>query len=124
MSQSPPGSVNAPNNTGIITQGQSGGQNTIINPPAPRADNRIYQDGQAVAMIDGASVNEAAKKVSFNTVWNSDTLDYKRPIEFRKYVLRVVSVDLAGRTLLGMAPNGQMGTNITPGMECAIIGSR
>jgi hypothetical protein len=51
-------------------------------------------------------------------------LNYNKPVEFQKYLLRIIEVNLAQRTLMGMAPNGQMGTNITPGMECEIVGLR
>lgn len=121
-----PPSVNG--NGNCINVGPSQGPQTnncptIIHPPPPHADNVLYQDERAVADFVSPTVNEATKTVTFSTVWNSESLDYQRPVCFRHYLLKITAADLAGRTLFGMAPNGQPGRNITPGMTGTIIGT-
>lgn len=114
----------APGNNGIITQGQTGGTN-VINSLPPKLEGKLYQNGQPVGDVAGVSVDESRNRITFSTIWDTSELVYVEPVKLRVesniYTCRIIAANLNQRTLMGIAPNGQLGNNITPGAVCQII---
>lgn len=93
---------------------------TIINPVPPHSDAKLYQDGQPVADVSGVTVNRAENTIHIATMWDSDGLDFGRPVAFMNYTCKILNPSFQNRTLIGISPTGQMGANIIPGVTCYI----
>ncbi len=85
-----------------------------------RDRDALYQDGQIVARVRGARVEESESEVRFEKVYKSNDLDLEAEFQFQKWRLRFRSADTL--TMLNTAAP-QEGRTITKAV-CEITGDR
>ncbi len=77
---------NITGNRGIITQGQIG-NNTIINPPAPRVPDGLYQGSLQVGKVQGPALSEDKSTIKFEVMSFNAYPNPNDPIEYQNYLL-------------------------------------
>jgi len=81
---------------------------------------KLYQDGQVVGVVHGASVNEKEGTITFVKVDKSIALDLQKEFEYQKWCLRYKRSDTTGEIGgLAMEANRVFGN-----MVCEITGRR
>ena len=118
LAQAPSG-ITAPNNQGIITQGQTGGTN-IINPSLPRQPLGLYQAGQQIGRVENASMSADGKTVVLiNPRIASGSVDNAGNLEFRNFIISCPELAKMINPNAGMNSVMMVGTT-----NCVIVGTR
>jgi|SRR5215831_3596195 len=86
----------------------------------PRNPDGLYQLGEQVATVDGASIDRGNSLVVFQFVRSAGKLDPSKEVEFRDFVLQCVGLPLAAPT---NAKSGFTST-VSGGAQCKIIPRR
>jgi len=113
-----PGNITAPNNTGIITNGQSGGTNTVIQGP-PRLPLGLYQSDQQIGLVDGSSVSADGKQITLNNPRTaSGTVNFAANIELGDHLV------LACPSLAPSRPAAFSAVSTVGRVTCTVVGNR
>jgi hypothetical protein len=116
--QSP--AINAPNNSGIVTQNQSGGTN-IINQGPPRRPNGLYQGGREIGTFErSAALGENG--ISISNVRITQVVDLTAPIEIQKWSFQCANLFKQIAAAQGPNPPAQIGAIFIGTFECTVAG--
>jgi hypothetical protein len=113
------GGIVAPNNSGIVTQGQSGGTN-IINPAPPRVPLGLYQSGQQIGRVQDFTISADGKQIILtNPRVASASADGGANMEFQNLIVKCPALARM------INPNAGFNSSIIVGtIDCAIAGNR
>jgi len=118
IAQTPSG-INAPNNQGIITQGQTGGTNIVQQGP-PRLPLGLYQSGFEIGLVQRFAVSSDGKQIVLtNPRIASGTVDFSANMEIQDYVIYCPGLAPPTRGQAAFTSSVVIGD-----VSCAIIGSR
>lgn len=89
-------------------------------PPLKRESDALYQREHLVARVLDAEVNEAAKRVHFGEIYNSDRLLIPEACEYQKFVIQIQAIEYASRADRESMQKGR----ILRGVRADIVGYR
>lgn len=87
---------------------------------AAREADALYQDNRVVARVSGVEVDEEAKELRFDEVYNSDTLLIPEECEFRKFRILIQRIAFASRVDKAALQKGR----VLKGVSADILGFR
>lgn len=113
------GSINAPDNKGIITDHQTGGTN-IINRLPPRIPLGLYQNQQQIGLVKAYKISTDGTQILFtNPRISSGTVDFNSTMEFQHYMISCPALKPPGNVQAAFTSSLVIGN-----VECEIVGKR
>lgn len=110
-------SIVAPGNSGIITQGQTGGTNVILQGP-PRLPLALYQYGQQIGAVEGGATSADGKQITLtNPRIASGTVNFSADMEFQNLLIRCPE-------FVGQHQAAFNAVSILGAVRCDVVGKR